>query len=379
VRFRKGEFYCYEKLLIKRGIMKKLTLLALLFTLLIFAGCQSSTSENKNAAGIEKNDYNGQIYLYGESHGVQELIEEEFRLWKDYYEGGMRHLFVELPYYTAEFLNIWMKEADDKFFNSVFEDWKGTASYNQFTFDFFKNIKTECPETVFHGTDIGHQFDTTGIRYLTYLENNNLQNSKQYEHTLEIIEQGKIYYANKNAVKRSVEREYRMVENFVYELGTIGNENIMGIYGSAHSGLNNLDNTGTIPSMANQLNALYPGMIYSEDLRTLLREMEPLRTEIITIEGKDYTAYYYGQQDISWLKGYVYREFRHLENAYDDLKHNNKTGDVLPFDNFPMNVKTGEVYVVDYTKTDNTKQRLIYIADGRIWNGKETTEEIKVK
>jgi len=359
--------------------MKKLILLVLTFTLLIFAGCQNSAAGNKNAAGIEKKDYNGQIYLYGESHGVQKLIEEEFRLWKDYYEGGMRHLFVELPYYTAEFLNIWMKESDDKIFNSVFEDWKGTASYNQFTFEFFKNIKTECPETVFHGTDIGHQFDTAGIRYLTYLDNYNLKNSKQYEHTLEIIEQGKIYYANKHAVKRSVEREYRMVESFVYELGTIGNENIMGIYGSAHSGLNNLDNTGTIPCMANQLNALYPGMIYSEDLRTLLRQIEPLRTEIITIEGKDYTAYYYGQQDISWLKGYVYREFRHLENAYDDLKDNIKTGDVLPFDNFPMNVKTGEVYVVDYMKTDNTKQRLIYIADGRIWKGKEATEEIKVE
>jgi len=359
--------------------MKKLTALVLFFTVLVIAGCQSSAAGNKTAE-IDKNDYSGQIYLYGESHGVQEIIEHEFSLWKNYYAGGMRHLFVELPYYTAEFLNIWMKEADDKFFNSVFEDWKGTASYNQFTFDFFKNIKKKCPETIFHGTDIGHQFDTTGERYLQYLTSKNLLNTEQHDRALKVIEQGKKCYAVKNDEKRFyIERESLMVENFIFALGTIGNKNIMGIYGSAHTGLNNLDNTGTIPCMANQLNALYPGMIYSEDLRTLLREMEPLRTEIITIEGKDYTAYYYGQQDMSWLKGYVYREFRHLENAYDDLKDNIKTGDVLPFDNFPMNVKTGEVYVVDYTKTDNTKQRLIYIADGRIWKGKEATEEIKVE
>jgi len=75
----------------------------------------------------------------------------------------------------------------------------------------------------------------------------------------------------------------------------------------------------------------------------------------------------------------VYREFRHLENAYEDLKDNIKTGDVLPFDNYPMNVKTGEVYVIDYMKTDNTKQRLIYIADGKIWKNREITESIIVK
>jgi len=76
--------------------MKKLTALVLFFTVLVIAGCQSSAAGNKTAE-IDKNDYSGQIYLYGESHGVQELIEEEFRLWKNYYEGGMRHLFVELP------------------------------------------------------------------------------------------------------------------------------------------------------------------------------------------------------------------------------------------------------------------------------------------
>lgn len=126
--------------------MKKLSVLILTLTLLVFTGCQSSAAKNSNSPTIKANDYAGQMYLYGEEHGAQKIIEEEFSLWKEYYDAGMRHLFVELPCYTAEFLNIWMKETDDNILISVYEDWKGTASYNQFTFDFFKNPSsmTKC-------------------------------------------------------------------------------------------------------------------------------------------------------------------------------------------------------------------------------------------
>ena len=41
------------------------------------------------------------LYLYGEFHANDELLQRELALWKDYYEDGMRDLFVELPYYTA--------------------------------------------------------------------------------------------------------------------------------------------------------------------------------------------------------------------------------------------------------------------------------------
>ncbi len=51
----------------------------------------------------------GQIYLYGEQHGNDAILEKELELWYDHYhKDGMRHLFLEHPYYTAEFLNIWM-------------------------------------------------------------------------------------------------------------------------------------------------------------------------------------------------------------------------------------------------------------------------------
>ncbi len=333
----------------------------------------------KNSGKVQKNDYSGHIYLYGEEHGVQKIIEAEFSLWKDYYEDGMRHLFAELPYYTAELLNVWMKEDNDEIYQSIFDEWDGTASANPYTFTFYKNIKEKCPETIFHGTDVGHQYDSTGKKYLTYLESKNLKDSQQYARALEVIEQGKSYYSNKNSKKGDIEREQNMVKNFIYELGTVNNEDIMGIYGSAHAGLNNPDNTGSIPCMANQLDKLYVNQITSEDLRVLMRDIDPLRIETIMVSGREYKAYYYGQQDLSWLKGYAYREFWHLENSYENLKDSIKTGDVLPFDNYPMIIKTGEVYVVDYIKADNSVERKLYIADGRFWNGRESTEEILVK
>ena len=40
----------------------------------------------------------------------QMYYDIELDLWKDYYAEGCRDLFVELPYYSAEFLNVWMKE-----------------------------------------------------------------------------------------------------------------------------------------------------------------------------------------------------------------------------------------------------------------------------
>ncbi|MGI5173139.1 hypothetical protein H0R92_06010 [Treponema sp. OMZ 840] len=61
------------------------------------------------------------------------------------------------------------------------------------------------------------------------------------------------------------------------------------------------------------------------------------------------------------------------------MKGKPKTGDVLPYDNYPMNVESGNVYVIDYIKTDKTNMRLYYISDGKIWNGKPVTGNIAVE
>ena len=53
------------------------------------------------------------LYLYGESHGSQAVLDRELELWREYYAQGMRHLFIEYPYYTAQLLNEWMAAEED--------------------------------------------------------------------------------------------------------------------------------------------------------------------------------------------------------------------------------------------------------------------------
>ena len=50
---------------------------------------------------------------------------------------------------------------------------------------FYRTIKEQCPETVFHGTDVGHQYDSTGARYQDYLEERGLADTEDYRLTLE--------------------------------------------------------------------------------------------------------------------------------------------------------------------------------------------------
>ena len=59
---------------------------------------------------LPKNTF-GQIYLFGELHGNAQHIDLQFDLWYNFYHNyDMRHLFIELPFFTAEFLNIWMQK-----------------------------------------------------------------------------------------------------------------------------------------------------------------------------------------------------------------------------------------------------------------------------
>lgn len=319
----------------------------------------------------------GQIYLYGEHHGVEKILEKELELWHEYYhKNQMRHLFVEFPYYTAELLNLWMQSDSDDILDELFEDWKGTATSKTSVKGFYKKIKDECPETIFHGTDVGHQYNTTGPRFLRYLEENNLEGTEKYILAEKVIEQGKYFYKHRDHVYR----ENKMVENFIREFDKIKDENIMGIYGAAHTDFDTMEYmTQSIPCMANQLKEHYGENIYSEDLSLFVKDIEPIRVDTITVNKKDYEASYFGNQDLAGFKGYAYREYWRLENSYEDFKEKKKTGDVLPYNNYLMQIETGQVFVIDYIKTDNSIERKYYRSDGHIWNGLPSTEEFTIK
>lgn len=172
-----------------------------------------------------------QIHIYGETHGSRAFCEKEFEAWKQYYDDGHRALFVELPYYTAEYLNLWIQSDNDDILNQLYEDIEGTLAATPAFLEFYRNIKTECPETVLYGTDVGHQYDVTGARYLEYLSSNGLENTKEYALAAECVQQGMEFYGKEAT---DPYRENKMVENFVAAYERCGETEIMGIYGSYH-------------------------------------------------------------------------------------------------------------------------------------------------
>lgn len=348
--------------------------ISLIMVVSLVACSDSTTPVDTNNSSDQST---GKIYLYGEHHGVEKILEKELEVWGEYYhKENMRHLFVELPYYSAEFLNLWMESDSDDIMEELYKDWKSTASYNPYTKDFYKKIKSEYPETIFHGTDVGHQYNTTGQRFLKYLEENNLESTDKYSLAQEYIEQGKYYYQHSD----DVYRENKMVENFILEFDKLKSENVMGIYGAAHTNFDAMDyRTRSVACMANQLKERYGDDIYSEDLSWLAKEIEPLRVDTLTVDEIKYEGSYFGKQDLTGFKDYSYREFWRLESAYEYFKDNEKTGNVLPYDNYPMMIETGEVFVIDHTKTDGSVERGYYRSDGYMWNGMPSTEEFTIK
>lgn len=149
-----------------------------------------------------KNGPKGEIYLYGETHSKQSILDKELSIWGEYYEKGMRDLFVEFPYTDAQFLNLWMQADDDELLDLQFKDWGGTEGGTEVMKNFLKQIKEQYPETVFHGTDVGHTWESTGPRYLAYLEANGQKDTEEYKRTQENMEQGNGTMRSRRRMKR---------------------------------------------------------------------------------------------------------------------------------------------------------------------------------
>ena len=208
------------------------TALLLVLTLivgLLSVACGSSTSSDNKQEQI--------IYLLGEYEHSNPDMQDQIYAWWDYFyhEKGMRHYFLEDSYYGAGFLNLWMKADNDDILNEMYDELEGTQAHSPVMLEFYKKIKENCPETIFHGTDIGHQYYSTGERYLKYLEDNGMKDSEEYALTLENIEQGKTFQYE-SAYYDFKYREEMMTENFLRELNSIGkNESVFGSYGGGHT------------------------------------------------------------------------------------------------------------------------------------------------
>lgn len=280
-----------------------------LMAAILLSGCVT----NRRLYTPESTAENVRVYLYGESHGEKAIMEHEAAEWQRFYtEEGMRHLFIENSYAAAAYLNRWMHEDTDDILLQLYDDWNGTAIHVEASLAFFKTIKETCPETIFHGTDVGHQFSSIGKRYLAELEAQGLKDSEEYRLTEENNRQAIKYYdTNSDAI-----RENYMSANFIRELDTLPPDaRIMGIYGSQHVCYEK-DFSGKVPSMIRQLITHYGEIFAATDISALKTEMAPLSVEELTVQEKTYTASYFGEQNLTGFKNYSSRRFWRLENAF---------------------------------------------------------------
>ena len=337
-------------------------LFALCFLLLTLAAVPASAQQGT-----------GKIYLYGENHSTQAHLDQELAAWKDFYHNqGMRDLFIEVPSYTAAFMNLWIKAEDDAILTRLYEDTEGTAGNSQATWDFYQAIKAECPETVFHGFDVGHQYDTTGRRYLMGLMLTGQMGSSDWDLTQKIIGQGKTYYQTLDGAYR----ENQMVLNFKEAFDALpAGTSVMVITGSAHSDIYQNDlSTGTVPCLANQLRQVYGENLLARNLTAGVDYTTAGLASAVSLGGEEYSALCLAVQDLSGrMPQYQSRTFWLIQDAYEDVQALPLIGDVLPYNNFPWPVQQGEVFAVDYLLADGSAQRHFYRADGTSWQGMPTT------
>ena len=191
----------------------------LLIAVLLASGCTAARQDR--------------LYLYGEFHANDELLQRELALWKDYYAGGMRDLFVELPYFTAQYLNRWMQADNDRILMEVYTDWKGSASYHQNVLDFYRGIKAACE----------------GKR-----------DTEEYRLASENIDQGLEFYRTQDGEFR----ENAMTQNLLREYRALGGGTVMGIYGAYHTSMTSDDGVQT---MASRLTEALGDSVIFHDLR----------------------------------------------------------------------------------------------------------------
>lgn len=347
---------------------KGFSLLAALLAIFALAGC----AETPESVPDQFSQVEGQLYLYGEKHGSQAVMDRELELWRDYYGQGMRHLFVEYPYYTAQLLNEWMAAEDDTILEEIYADWEGTLAHQESVKEFYRTIKSECPETVFHGTDVGHQYQTTGKRYLDRLKAAGLEGSPEWDRASEVAEQGRSYYSFSSDAEADSHRERCMVENFLWEYGTIEGESVMGVYGGYHI----RPGTGEEIPMGERLRETFGEALHTEDLSWLANYVE---TATLTVGGKEYKADCFRRDMRGVVEGFDHGDYWRLKDVGEDFKDCPLGEDVLPYYNYPVEVEDGQVFRVDYTLTDGTELRLYYRADGYEWEGWPSSRQILVE
>ena len=327
--------------------MKKRILALLLAALLGLTAC---------GAPAETGAPTGEIFIYGEEHANAACLDKELALWQTCYSQGMRHLFIEMGAGSTLLLNRWMAAEDDAYWDMVYGACEGTLFHAEVVADFYHQIKETCPDTVFHGFDIEHQYATSGEKARQLLEDEGKTDTDVYRTVEQSIKQGVMYYRRGADDEADVQREYALAANFCTAFDALGGVSVVAFCGGAHADPNGMDHqTGTVPSMAAQIAAHYGSKVTltcANLARVEKPELEPLRTDTLTIAGEAYEAAYFGEQDISDWSDYASREFWRVEGGYDAFSAWQTTDDQLPESNYPMALHPREFYAILYHLPD---------------------------
>lgn len=185
-----------------------------------------------------------EITLIGEYHHLKEIHDKELELYRNFYENGGRHLFIEHGYSYASIMN-WIMNNSDSF--------EGFLSGDRIEDDlyFYQSIKENFPETIFHGIDI--EKTTCAEIWLQYLQEENLGTTEEYKIINESIEEEKQFFSFDIEAEKFAYREGCMTKNFIREYEKIKGQPIFGIFGSAHTCKTEMLYIDGIPTMGMRL------------------------------------------------------------------------------------------------------------------------------
>jgi hypothetical protein len=155
-------------------------ILSSLLFLLSFNGLSMEPAEQPKdwelLGRLEKEQFDPySIYLIGEHHGIKATYDVELALVKYFNQTqGVRHIFWESGYCTAELINLYLKTGNTIYIEEILKQLKGTFSYSQNYYNFLQEIyryNLTLPENKrmeFVGVDVEHQ-RRTGMYYLCQL------------------------------------------------------------------------------------------------------------------------------------------------------------------------------------------------------------------
>ena len=113
----------------------------------------------------------------------------------------------------------------------------------------------------------------------------------------------------------------------------------------------------------------------------ILDYLKPIRTDKMYVGEKEYSASYFGEQDMTYWSDYaIKREFWRLEDTGGIFEKCEMKRQVLPYNNYPpIKIDIGQVFVIDYHTKDGGIDRKYYIADGTVWQDMPSTRQFIIK